>query len=93
MVESLAVRIKSRKQKVERARKEYHNSVKERNTLIAAVKRYPNQKRAGHPIPKKEVDAAIAGWKKRVHLDKTELDEQKKRLADLQKRQRNKAKK
>lgn len=88
MVESLSVRIRHRKARVERARKDYQNSVKERNALITAVKRYPNQKRAGHPIPKKEVDAAIAGWKKRVHADKAELDKQKERLKDLQRRQK-----
>ena len=67
----------------DRAKETHSDSVKTLKELKAAVKKFPNQKRAGHTMPKKDVADAVKGWEKRVKIDKKELDHQNDKIKRL----------
>lgn len=83
MTQSIESRIRARTKMRDRAKATYADSVKTLKELKAAIKKFPNQKRAGHTMPKKDVDDAVKSWEKRVKIDKKELDVQNERLKRL----------
>ena len=83
MSQSIEYRIETRTKIRDRAKATHADSVKTLKELKAAVEKFPDQKRVGHTLPKKDVADAVKSWESRVKIDEKELDYQNDKLERL----------